>query len=103
MELILWAIFIAILLLIFSPTLRAWLLARILMSLQRRIFRDMERRQGFSAGGQERGRSGGSEEASRGGTSHRSPTDKLDMDDIATKKFDKPQSEDYVDFEELPK
>lgn len=91
----------AILLFIFSAQVRQWVLMRFLLSVQRRMQQaaeEQQRAEGRSTSGQ----SAYTGQGATGGEA-RAPQGKLDMDDIVTKKFDTPRSEDYVDFEELPK
>lgn len=102
MDFIFYLLFVAVLLLVFSPTLRAWLLARFLGWIQKRLLRQMQERQGYRSPNGERQRyHQGRQEENK--TEAHATQGKLAMDDIATKKFDKAQKEDYVDFEELPK
>lgn len=100
MDLIFLVLFVAILLFLFSPTLRAWLLSRLLLWIQRRVLKQMQGQGGRSKQQHYyRGTEGQDEEV----TPKAKQQGKLGMDDIVAKKFGKPQSEDYVDFEELPK
>lgn len=105
MDFILWGLLVAILLLVFSPSLRARIFVYFLAWLQRRLLRQMQSRQ-------EQGRrstnaqSYDRTEANRGRKNTQAASSqrgKLDIQDIAAKKFTKAQSDDYVDFEELPK
>lgn len=102
-ELLMYALLVGVLLFIFSSRVRAWVLARIIESLQRRMFRQMEEqaKAQYKRAGARSERTHQSERTYQ--EEPQAHSGKLDMDDIATKKFDKPQSEDYVDFEELPK
>lgn len=116
MDIILLLLFVAVLLFFFSSSVRAWVLSRIMQSVQKRFMQQMERQAREQAhraqsgfGGQGHSRNAYSEEGQRAESYERGSTTrsqyggKLDMDDIATKKFDKAHREDYVDFEELPK
>lgn len=89
-------LFTAILLFFFSSSLRAWLLSWFLRRLQRRMQNQMEEQ--MRAQGSNTGKHQQTQE-----TRHSSGAGKLDMGDIEAKKFDTPRSEDYVEFEELPK
>lgn len=94
MELILTLLFVGILIFVLSGTFRRWLLMLVLQRVQRRMQEQM-RQQGM--GGQSRS----SQPDDR--ASDASRRSKLDMDEIEAKRFARTDSDDYVDFEELPK
>lgn len=104
-DLILLLLLGAILLFFFSSSVRAWVLSWFLQRIQRRMQQQMEeqmRAQSSHRGAGQQG-SGGEHGYQSAGDSHSHTSGKLDMGDIEAKKFDTPRSEDYVDFEELPK
>lgn len=91
----------AILLFFFSSRVRQWVLIKFLQSLQRRLQKNMQERYR-----QQQGQSQSRQQSrSSSGSSHQQEYSggKVDIDDIAIKKFSKPQQEDYVDFEEIRK
>lgn len=104
-DLILLLVLGAILLFVFSSSVRAWALSWFLQRIQRQMQRQMEeqmRAQGGPRGSRGQGTSG--QQGRQSAEEHRPhASGKLDMGDIEAKKFDTPRSEDYVDFEELPK
>lgn len=81
---------VGILLYLLMPVLRNWFLKWIAGRIQQRLHEQM--RQGASSN-----RRTSSQEPA----SHKK--EKMDMDEIEAKRFDKENSDDYVDFEELPK
>ncbi len=96
---ILTIIFVALLLLLFSSSLRRWLLTLAVGQLQRRMAEQM-RRAAEQARAQQTGQS--SDRGARAGeqtTPHREG--KLDMNEIEAKRFERPSSDEYVDFEEV--
>lgn len=103
-DILLYLLLIFILLLFLSSSFRAWIVARLLSSIQKRLFNKMmqeqAKRNAYTQKEQNRKDKYGAQNSDR---ETRAYQGKMDMDDIATKKFEKSQSEDYVDFEELPK
>ncbi|MDO4692212.1 MAG: DUF4834 family protein [Porphyromonadaceae bacterium] len=81
---------IAILLYLLMPVLRNWFIRWVIGRIQQRAQDHM--RQGASSS-----RHAASQDASS------QKKEKMDMDEIEAKRFDKENSDDYVDFEELPK
>lgn len=76
------------------PSVRIWLFRHISARLQRKIqglFEEQIRR------------ASGSQSSSNRHSSNSSPREKLDIDSIEAKRFDKENSDDYVEFEELPR
>lgn len=93
-------ILIGVLLYLYWPTIQAWLAVKLLQRLQRRMTE--------AAGGEAyRNRGYGAPSASSGhreGTAESSDSrQKQELDDIEARKFTRPSSDEYVDFEELPR
>lgn len=93
-------ILIGVLLYLYWPTIQAWLAVKLLQRLQRRMTE--------AAGGEAyRNRGYGAPWASserREGTAESSDSrQKQELDDIEARKFTRPSSDEYVDFEELPR
>lgn len=93
-------ILIGVLLYLYWPTIQAWLAVKLLQRLQRRMTE--------AAGGEAyRNRGDGAPGASserREGTAESSDSrQKQELDDIEARKFTRPSSDEYVDFEELPR
>lgn len=83
-------ILIGVLLYLYWPTIQAWLAVKLLQRLQRR----MTEAAGGEAYRTER----------REGTAESSDSrQKQELDDIEARKFTRPSSDEYVDFEELPR
>ncbi len=93
-ELLFTLLLIGLLLLIISGSLRRWLLSLLLTRIQRRMAEQMRQSQGA-------GRPSGAQGARA--SQPPGPRGKLDMDEIEAKRFAQGSSDDYVDFEELPK
>ncbi len=91
-QLILLAFFVGIFLFIFSSSFRNWLF----LKLVERVGRKMQDQAGGF--GQNRGRR--EQEPSEDDTPHHH--DKIPLDDIEARRFQKGQNDEYVDFEELP-
>lgn len=108
-DFILWLLLVGLLLFLFSGTVRTWVLLRILKSIQRRMtqhggqsYRSYSWRSGASTSQTSSSYEEKHDSTSKGSDSqgHRG---KLDIGDIVAKKFDKSPSQEYIDFEELPK
>lgn len=93
MELLFWIFLICVLVFFFVPSVRLWLLSRLVARLQRKMQSQFE---------EQMRRSQGAQSARREQRQGSSPREKLDIDSIEAKRFDKENSNDYVDFEELP-
>ena len=82
------------------PRIQAWLVVKLLQRVQRRM---------NEAAGQQAYRNGSyrtsdtSSEAGRRADSATSGRQKQELDDIEARKFARSSSDDYVDFEELPR
>lgn len=109
-EFLFFALFVGIILFFLFPGLRAWVLSKVMQSVQRRIAKQMEeqmrnaserQRSAYGSHSSEQRAREESEDYQRQGRG--TPQSKLDMSDIAAKKFEQVKKEDYVDFEELPK
>lgn len=95
MELLFGIFIICIFLFFFVPSIRFWVLSRVGERLQKKmqtLFEEQIRRQT-------------TEHARKRSTQANSttPKEKLQIDEIEAKRFDKENSNNYVDFEELPK
>lgn len=94
MELLFWIFLIAVFVFFFVPSVRLWLLQRIVARLQRKMQSQFE---------EQMRRASSAQSTSSGDSPSTAPRQKLDIDSIEAKRFDKENSRDYVDFEELPK
>ena len=82
-------IVVFVLLFLFSGSFRTWLLMKMVQRIQRKAEEQMRASQAQSENYQRR------EEVK--------PSGKVEMDDIALRKIQRPHSEDYVDYEEVSK
>lgn len=93
-------ILIGVLLYLYWPTIQAWLAVKLLQRLQRRMTEaaggEAYRNRGYGDPGASSERREGTAESS---VSHQ----KQELDDIEARKFTRPSSDEYVDFEELPR
>ena len=93
-------ILIGVLLYLYWPTIQAWLAVKLLQRLQRRMTEaasgEAYRNRGYGAPGASSGRHEGTAESS-------DSRQKQELDDIEARKFTRPSSDEYVDFEELPR
>ena len=94
-------ILIGVLLYFYWPTIQAWLAVKLLQRLQRRMTEAAGgeaayRNRGYGAPGASSGRREGTAESSES-------RQKQELDDIEARKFTRPSSDEYVDFEELPR
>ncbi len=96
MDLILGIFFVAVILFLVSSTIRRWVLMFILGRVQRRMMEQAEEMQR-----QQRAQQRAYSQTSR--EDDERPREKLDMDEIEAKRFERGNSDDYVDFEEIPK
>lgn len=109
-EFLFFALFVGIILFFLFPGLRAWVLSKVMQSVQRRIVKQVEEqmrnaseRQRSAYGSHSSGQRAREESEDYQRQGRGTPQSKLDMSDIAAKKFEQVKKEDYVDFEELPK
>ncbi len=91
-QLIFLALFVGVFLFIFSPSFRNWLFMKLVERASRKMGDQMG---GF---GQNRGRR--QQEPADEDVPHHH--DKIPLDDIEARRFQKGQNDEYVDFEELP-
>ncbi len=93
-------ILIGVLLYLYWPTIQAWLAMKLLQRLQRRMTEaaggEAYRNRGYGAPGTSSGHREGTAESS-------DSRQKQELDDIEVRKFTRPSSDEYVDFEELPR
>ena len=93
-------ILIGVLLYLYWPTIQAWLAVKLLQRLQRRMTEaaggEAYRNRGYGALGASSERREGTAESS-------DSRQKQELDDIEARKFTRPSSDEYVDFEELPR
>lgn len=93
-------ILIGVLLYLYWPTIQAWLAVKLLQRLQRRMTEaaggETYRNRGYGA-------PGASSERREGTTESSGSRQKQELDDIEARKFTRPSSDEYVDFEELPR
>ena len=93
-------ILIGVLLYLYWPTIQAWLAVKLLQRLQRRMTEatggEAYRNRGYGA-------PGASSERREGTTEGSDSRQKQELDDIEARKFTRPSSDEYVDFEELPR
>lgn len=92
-------ILIGVLLYLYWPTIQAWLAVKLIQRLQRRMTEaaggEAYRNRGYGAPGASAGH--------REGTEGSDGRQKQELDDIEARKFTRPSSDEYVDFEELPR
>lgn len=98
-DVILTIIFIVLLLLLLSSSLRRWLLTLALGQLQKRMTEQMRRASQEAQAQQARSSESGSSRERQQSTPRREG--KLDMSEIEAKRFERPSSDEYVDFEEV--
>lgn len=93
-------ILIGVLLYLYWPTIQAWLAVKLLQRLQRRMTEaaggEAYRNRGY-------GIPGASSERREGTAESSDSRQKQELDDIEVRKFTRPSSDEYVDFEELPR
>ena len=93
-------ILIGVLLYLYWPAIQAWLAVKLIQRLQRRMTEAADgeayRNRGYGAPGASSGRREGTAESS-------DSRQKQELDDIEARKFSRPSSDEYVDFEELPR
>lgn len=89
-------IVVFVLLFLFSGSFRTWLLMKMVQRIQRKAEEQMRASQAQSENYQRREQAHQREEEVKS-------TGKVEMDDIALRKIQRPQSEDYVDYEEVSK
>ena len=89
-------IVVFVLLFLFSGTFRTWLLMKLVQRIQRKAEEQMRASQAQSGNYQRREQAHQREEDVKS-------TGKVEMDDIALRKIQRPHSEDYVDYEEVSK
>ena len=89
-------IVIFVLLFLFSGSFRTWLLMKMVQRIQRKAEEQMRASQAQSGNYQRREQAHQREEEVKS-------TGKVEMDDIALRKIQRPHSEDYVDYEEVSK
>lgn len=93
-------ILIGVLLYLYWPAIQAWLAVKLIQRLQRRMTEaaggEAYRNRGYGAPGTSSGRREGTAEGS-------DSRQKQELDDIEARKFTRPSSDEYVDFEELPR
>ena len=93
-------ILIGVLLYLYWPTIQAWLAVKLLQRLQRRMTEaaggEAYRNRGY-------GTPGASSERREGTAESSDSRQKQDLEDIEARKFTRPSSDEYVDFEELPR
>lgn len=80
----------------FRARIQVWLLSHILRRVQ-------ERMGGDGAGDYSRQQRTSSRGSSRGSSAGSANQQKQELDDIEARKFERAASDEYVDFEELPK
>ena len=89
-------IVVFVLLFLFSGSFRTWLLMKMVQRIQRKAEEQMRASQAHSESYQRREQAHQREEEVKS-------TGKVEMDDIALRKIQRPHSEDYVDYEEVSK
>lgn len=89
-------IVVFVLLFLFSGSFRTWLLMKMVQRIQRKAEEQMRASQAQSENYQRREQAYQREEEVNS-------TGKVEMDDIALRKIQRPHSEDYVDYEEVSK
>lgn len=89
-------IVVFVLLFFFSGSFRTWLLMKMVQRIQRKAEEQMRASQAQSENYQRREQAHQREEEVK-------HTGKVEMDDIALRKIQRPHSEDYVDYEEVSK
>lgn len=90
-------IVVFVLLFLFSGSFRTWLLMKMVQRIQRKAEEQMRASQTQSGNYQRR------EQAHQREEEEVKPSGKVEMDDIALRKIQRPHSEDYVDYEEVSK
>lgn len=90
-------ILVFLILLFLSGGLRRWLQMFIISRVQKRVMEQMRQ-----AAEQQRQRTQ-QQQQSRDHQGQERPRGKMDMDAIEARRFDRGNSDDYVDFEEIPK
>lgn len=95
-EFIFMLIVVFVLLFLFSGSFRTWLLMKMVQRIQRKAEEQMRASQAQSENYQRREQAHQREEEVKS-------TGKVEMDDIALRKIQRPHSEDYVDYEEVLK
>lgn len=90
-------IVIFVLLFLFSGSFRTWLLMKMVQRIQRKVEEQMRASQAQSGNYQRR------EQQAHQREEEVKPSGKVEMDDIALRKIQRPHSEDYVDYEEVSK
>ena len=95
-EFIFMLIVVFVLLFLFSGSFRTWLLMKMVQRIQRKAEEQMRASQAQSENYQRREQAHQREEEVK-------HTGKVEMDDIALRKIQRPHSEDYVDYEEVSK
>jgi len=93
-------ILIGVLLYLYWPTIQAWLAVKLLQRLQRRM---TEAAGGEAYRNRVYGAPGASSERREGTAESSDSRQKQELDDIEARKFTRPSSDEYVDFEELPR
>ena len=93
-------ILIGVLLYLYWPTIQAWLAVKLLQRLQRRM---TEAAGGEAYRNRAYGAPGASSERREGTAESSDSRQKQELDDIEARKFTRPSSDEYVDFEELPR
>ena len=89
---------ILVILFLFWPRVQTWLLVRLLQRVQRRMSEATGQRQYYDPRG---GRQ--APDCDREAPASTEERQKQQLDNIEARKFDRSSSDDYVDFEELPK
>lgn len=97
MEFLLTIFLVGLVIYLLMPTIRAWILRWIVQRIQRNVMNGMGQNMGQASGNRQQARSSAPKDKA---TTRR---EKMNMDEIEAKRFDKENSDDYVDFEELPK
>ena len=89
---------ILVILFLFWPRVQTWLLVRLLQRVQRRMSEATGQQQYYDP-------RGGSQapDPDREAPASTEERQKQQLDNIEARKFDRSSSDDYVDFEELPK
>ena len=93
-------ILIGVLLYLYWPTIQAWLAVKLLQRLQRRM---TEAAGGEAYRNRGCGAPGASSERRESTAESSESRQKQELDDIEARKFTRPSSDEYVDFEELPR
>lgn len=90
-------IFLLLIFILSLPTVRAWLVIKFFGFVQRRIQRQMQERM--------RTQGNARQHTSRDTSTQeqRQRRDKVDIEQVEARKFDRDDTGEYIDFEELPK